>query len=82
MIRENYYQRKILAKWVGPEKCRVKVGKMYFVRFEDMDVVMAVDDSPGSIGHAKVFDSFEDAHEVACIIGGKREPVEEVKHER
>ena len=54
-------------------KWRVKVGDMYFVRFDDMMVVMVVDDSPGSIDQAETFDTFGEACNVAFTIGARPE---------
>jgi len=58
-------------------KCRVIAGNMCFVRFDDMDVVMRIDDAPGALDSAKVFDSFEAAHDVAMAIGARPVFVEE-----
>ena len=58
-------------------KYRVKVGNMYFARFEDAAVVMIVDDSPGALEQAKLFLWHNVAFDLARVIGGKVEPVEE-----
>lgn len=58
-------------------KYRVRVGDMYFVRFDDMDVVMRIDDAPGALDSVKVFDTFDEAYDVAITIGARPVFVEE-----
>lgn len=58
-------------------KCRVRAGNMYFIRFDDMDVVMRIDDAPGALDSAKVFDTFDEAYQVAMEIGARPVFVEE-----
>lgn len=58
-------------------KCRVKAGNMYFMRFVDVCVVMIVDDAPGALDSARVFDTFEEAYDVAMTIGARPVYVEE-----
>ena len=50
---------------------------MYFIRFDDMDVVMRIDDAPGALDSAKVFDTFDEAYQVAMEIGARPVFVEE-----
>ena len=52
-------------------KYRVKVGNMYFVRFDDMAVVMVIDDAPGAMEQAKIFDCGTAAHLVSEQLGGR-----------
>ena len=52
-------------------KYRVKVGNMYFVRFDDMTVVMVIDDAPGAMEQAKIFDDATAAHLMSEQLGGR-----------
>ena len=52
-------------------KYRVKVGNMYFVRFDDMTVVMVIDDAPGAVEQAKIFDRGTAAHLMSEQLGGR-----------
>ena len=52
-------------------KYRVKVGNMYFVRFDDMTVVMVIVVAPGAMEQAKIFDRGTAAHLVSEQLGGR-----------
>lgn len=44
---------------------------LYFVKWDDVNAVVAVDDQPGIISGAKHFDDWRKADEVAKILGWK-----------
>lgn len=50
---------------------RIRVSQsLYFSRFDDVEVVMVLDDAPGALAGAAVFANIDEAREVAYIIGG------------
>jgi len=50
---------------------RVRASRsLYFARFEDVEVVMVLDDAPGALSGAAVFANIDEARAVADIISG------------
>jgi hypothetical protein len=49
---------------------RVKVNQLYFSRFEEVEIVMVIDEAPGALAGAALFADLDKAREVANIIGG------------
>lgn len=62
---------------------RVKLGELYFKHWDDVDAVFAIDDQPGAIESAYVFNTRKEAENVAKLVGGSVEPVnhEELEEE-
>lgn len=52
------------------KKYLVEIGNMYFVRFDEVQVIMIVADCPFSYRYASGLDTREEAEKVAEIIGG------------
>jgi len=53
------------------EKYWVKLGILYFKCWDEIDAVFVVNNGPGFIDSARVFEKREDADEVAELVGGK-----------
>ena len=52
---------------------------LYFKKYqEDVEIVILVDEQPGTMDYVKKFDTREDAQKVADILGWK---IEEVHHD-
>ena len=80
----NAYDR-VARAWldgyeIGEQKYVVTDGNhLYFKKYqEDVEIVILVDEQPGTMDYVKKFDTREEAQEVADILGWK---VEEVKNE-
>lgn len=61
-----------------PKKHRVKVsGELYFVRYDELEVVVIRDSAPRFIERAKLFDNKEEAEKVAGDVNGYVEELPE-----
>ncbi|AYW46764.1 hypothetical protein [Tetragenococcus koreensis] len=61
---------------MNERKYYVKVGNMYFQRFDELDAIFIVDDQPGAkIGASKLDKS--KAEDIAKVLGVETELVEE-----
>ena len=65
---------------VGKEKLyRVKVGeKLYFIGYEETVAKFVIDDAPGSLKEAYIYNDFKHATNCANEVGGKAEEVPNV----
>ncbi|MCW6662925.1 hypothetical protein NHG29_01420 [Aerococcaceae bacterium NML160702] len=53
------------------KKYLVEIGNMYFVRFDEIEAILIVNDIPGTENSAMSFETKKEAQTVADIIGGK-----------
>lgn len=61
-----------------PKKYKVKVsGELYFVRYDELEVVVIRNSAPGFIERAKLFDNKEEAEKVADDVNGYVEELPE-----
>lgn len=77
---EIFYRAILDGYTVAKEKrFYVKVNEMYFVSFSDtaMNPTFVLNDMPGRIEEAHIFKKYDEAQNVAKIIGGAIVPVEE-----
>lgn len=61
-----------------PKKYRVKISdELYFVRYDELEIVVIRDNAPGFIERSKVFDNKEEAEKIADDVNGYVEELPE-----
>ncbi|MFK4900616.1 hypothetical protein ACI1UM_06435 [Lactococcus petauri] len=51
-------------------KLTTKSVDMYFIKFDDVHPIFVIDDHPGTSDDAHIFNTYDEAHEVATVFGG------------
>lgn len=51
-------------------KLTTKSVDMYFIKFDDMHPIFVIDDQPGVSDDAHIFNTYDEAREVANVFGG------------